>query len=141
MSSKFAALELAVEKHGRMIINHPITAQPLRPKDGGDEPAYIDLFSADSPIAKKNNRNLMRNRLNMRGKGKLTPEQLEAEAIDLLVSLTVGWKLLALDGSPLDVPFTQENARELYASEAMSWLREQVDAYTSDRGNFSQASS
>ena len=72
---------------------------------------------------------------------RVTPEQIEAEGNDLLAALTKGWKLVDLDGNPIDVPFSQENARELYALTAVAWLRDQVDEYIGDRANFSKASS
>jgi hypothetical protein len=75
----------------------------------------------------------------MRGRGRLTPEELEAEATDLLVALTHGWFLLAPDGSPIDLPFTAENARRIY--DKVWWVREQVDEFAADRGNFTPPSS
>ena len=137
---KFDKLALAVDEPEKMIIVHPHTRQPLRHKESGEE-GYIELYSSDSDIARKHSRNIQRRRLNMRGRGKLTPEEIEAEATSLLVALTVSWNLVGLDGDPLDVPFTQENARELYSEHVMAWLREQVDEFTADRSNFSQASS
>lgn len=134
---KFDALALPVEKAGRMTIVHPVSRQPLR-TEAGD--AYIDLFSAESEVARKHQRAVQRRRIAMRGRGKITPEEIEAEAVELLSALTAGWSLAALDGSAIDVPFTQDNARELYADNGLSWLREQADEFVSDRGNFSKAS-
>lgn len=134
---KFSALALDVEKPGRMMIVHPVSRQPLRDKDGKE--SYIDLFSGDSDTARKHQRAVTRRRLAMRGRGKLTPEELEAEAVELLAALTTGWYLLDFGGEVIDVPFSQENARELYGDNAVSWIREQVDEYTADRGNFSRA--
>lgn len=136
---KFDKLALAVDEPGKMIIVHPVTRQPLRDANGSE--GFIQLYSADSEIARKHQRSVQRRRLAMRGRGKLTPEEIESEGTELLVALTVGWNLIALDGEPLDVEFSQENARELYAARKMTWLREQVDEFTSDRGNFSNASS
>lgn len=139
MSGKFAALELSVDNPSRMTIVHPTTRQPLRDAEG--KPAYIELYSADSEIRRKHDRAVARRRLAMRGRGKITPEELEAEAVELLAALTTGWHLLDLAGDVVDVAFTPENARELYAATKMTWLREQVDEYVGDRGNFSGASS
>ena len=75
-------------------------------------------------------------RLAQRGRMRITPEELEAESTELLAALTAGWHLVTLDGHPLDVPFSIENARELYAAPALAWLREQVDEFAADRGNF-----
>lgn len=137
-SNKFAALALEVEAPSRMTIVHPVTRQPLRVEDTGNE-AWIDLYSDDSEVARKHQRAITRKRLAMKGRGKLTPEELEAEQVELLVSLTAGWNLIGLDGQPIDIPFSPENARELYQSNALAWIREQVDAHAGDRGNFSKA--
>lgn len=135
--SKFSALAMEVDKPSRMVIVHPVSRQPLRDKDGKE--AHIDLFSADSEIARKQQRAVSRKRLAMRGRGKLTPEELEAEGVELLAALTTAWHLLDFNGGKIDVPFSQENARELYAESALSWIREQVDEFVADRGNFSKA--
>lgn len=136
--SKFAALALEVDKPGRMTIVHPVSRQPLRDAEGKE--AFVDLYSNDSEPARKHQRAVQRRRLAMRGRGKLTPEELEAEQVELLAALTAEWYLVDLAGRPIDVPFSQENARELYGDAAVSWLREQVDEFAGDRGNFSKAS-
>lgn len=139
MNGKFAGLEIAVDKPGRLILSHPITRQPLRDPDGKE--AWIELFSADSDIARKHQQAIQRRRLAQRGNRlRITPEELEAEAVDLLAALTAGWYLVSLNGEPLNVPFSVENARELYAVPAMTWVREQVDEFAADRGNYSGAS-
>lgn len=137
--SKFGGLELAVETPIHLVLVHPVTRQPLRDKDGKE--AYIDHFSGDSELARKHQRAVQRRRLAMRGRGKITPEEIEAEGNDLLAALSTGWYLVSLDGKPIDVPFTIENARELYAAPGLLWIREQVDESASDRGNLSAASS
>jgi hypothetical protein len=137
--SKFDALALEVDKPSRMVIVHPVTRQPIRDADGTE--AYISLFSGDSEPARKHQRTVSRRRLAMRGRGKLTPEELEAEAVELLAVVTTGWLLLDFNGKPIDVEFSQDNARELYGLSALSWIREQVDEFVADRGNFSKASS
>ena len=122
-----------------MVLVHPVTRQPIR--NGSGDPAYIDHYSSDSEIAKKHQRNIQRRRLAMRGRMKITPEEIDAEGVDILAALTVGWHLIDLKGNVIDLPFSQENARELYSNPAVSWLREQIDESTADRGNFSQGSS
>ncbi len=139
-SSKFAGLEIQVERPVRMPLVHPSTRQPLRTKPDGKE-AYIEIYSADSEAARKHNRAIQRRRLNMRGRGRITPEELEAEAVELLAALTTEWLLVDFEGKIIDVPFNAENARELYAAPSLSWIREQVDEFAGDRGNFPQASS
>lgn len=137
--SKFSSMSLPTEKPERMTILHPTTRQPLRTKDGAE--AYIDIYSADSEIKRKHDRAVTQRRLSVRGRMKLTVAELEAEGLELLALLTAGWRLVSLAGELIDVPLTVENARELYADAGMSWLREQVDEFASDRANFSKASS
>jgi hypothetical protein len=142
MTSKFAGLALEVEKPSRMTIMHPLTNAPLRDKDGQE--AWIELYSSDSDPARKHQRSAQRRRLasaGRRGRVKVTPEEMEADGIDMLVAITAGWNLLDLSGKPLKVEFNQDNARELYAEPGMSWLVEQIDTFASERENFSKASS
>jgi hypothetical protein len=135
----FSGLELEVETPFRLVLVHPIARQPMRDEQGN--PAYIDHYSSDSEIARKHQRNIQRRRLAMRGRMKITPEELEAEAVDILAALTVDWHLVDLKGRVIDLEFSQEHARRLYANPAVSWLREQLDESTSDRANFSKGSS
>lgn len=137
--SKFSALELPVDAPIHLVLTHPVTKQPLRDLEGKE--AYIDHYSGDSEIARKHSRAVQRRRLAMRNRGKITPEELEAESVELLAALTTGWYLVALDRTPIEVPFTPENARELYSNPAVAWIRELVDESASDRGNLSPASS
>lgn len=137
-SSKFAGLGIEVDKPQRMPLVHPNTRQPLRTKDG--EEAFIEIYSADSEAARKHNRSIQRRRLNMRGRGRITPEELEAEGVELLAALTTGWRLVTLEGVELNVPYSQENARELYGASSLAWIREQVDEFAADRGNFQPSS-
>lgn len=143
--SEFSGLELEVEKPFRLVLVHPVTRQPLRDAvagaDGKLQEAYIDHYSSDSEIARKHQRAVTRRRLAMRGRQKLTPEELEAEAIELLAVLSTGWYLVDLNGNKIDIPFSQDAARRLYANQAVSWLREQLDESSADRANFSRGSS
>lgn len=137
--SKFAGLELPVDAPIRLVLVHPATRQPLRDEAGKE--AFIEHHSGDSEVARKHQRAVQRRRLAMRGRMKITPEELEAEGIELLAGLTTGWHLVSLDGKAIDVPFTIDAARELYGNAAVAWIREQVDESASDRGNLSPASS
>ncbi len=136
--SKFSGLELGVDEPHRLVLVNPVTRQPMRDAKGNE--AYIDHYSSDSEIARKHQRAIQRRRLAMRGRAKITPEELEAESSDILAALTAGWYLVDLKGNVIDMPFSQENARELYSNPAVGWLREQLDESTADRANFSQGS-
>jgi hypothetical protein len=135
----FSGLELEVDRSSRMTIMHPTTNMPLRDKDGCD--AWIELYSNDSTIARRHERAIRQRRLSMRIPGKITADEIEASAVELLAALTRDWRLLDLSGVPIDQPFSIEAARQLYSNPALLWLREQVDAFVSDRANFSKASS
>ena len=65
-------------------------------------------------------------------KRKLSPEQAVEKACELLAALTIGWEGLEEDGKPLKYSFAA--AKDLYMKH--SWLREQVDVFVADRGNF-----
>lgn len=135
MTSKFAGLEIGVDKPRRMILVHPVTRQPIRDAEGTE--AWIDVHSSDSPVARSHTKEMQRRRLNMGQRApKMTPEELEANAVDLLAALTAGWNLLSMDGAALDVPFSEANARELYSAPTLQWVRDQVDDFAADRANF-----
>ncbi len=136
--SNFSGLELGVDEPYRLVLVHPVTRQPMRDSEGNE--AYIEHYSSDSEIAKKYQRSVQRRRLAMRGRAKITPEELEAEGVELLAALTAGWYLVDLKGNKIDLPFSQEGARELYNNPAVGWLRDQLDESTADRANFSQGS-
>jgi len=136
--NKFAGLELEVEKPQRLILLHPTTRQPIRDKTGVE--AWIELYSSDSGIARRHNFNVARRRINATGRNqriRFTPEELEAEGIDLLVALTSAWHLVGFDGEPLNVSFNADEARDLYKN---TWVREQVDDFVVDRANFTPPS-
>lgn len=138
---KFDGLEIEVDKPERMPVLHPGTRQPIVNRDDPQEHAYIDLYSGDSEVRRKHDRTIQKRRLSARNRRPMTPEEIEGDVVDLLAAMTAGWRLFSLDGALLDVPCTADNARELYASTKMAWLREQVDEWTADRGNFLKASS
>ena len=135
--SKFAGLALATDVAQRMTIIHPGTRQPLRSADGAE--AWIDLYSVDSKAWRNTLRAQQDRRLKVRGRP--NAEEIEADTTELFASVTAAWRLCSLDGEPLDVPCTPANARELYAMAELAWLREQVDAFVSDRGNLERANS
>lgn len=106
-------------------------------EDPHDEAAWIELYSLDSGKAKAYDNSVQRRRLEVNARGKmvkLTPEQLEAETVDKLVALTSGWHFRRRNGDL--IPFSQENARNLYGSGAATYIREQVEGFINERTNF-----
>lgn len=143
MTSKFlqgvSRIETEVERPGRMIVAG-MDRQPIRDDDGTTY--YIDLYSADSEIARKFQRSITNRRLAMRGRVKLTAAELEADATELLVALCPGWGSIASDGAVTpDTDFSQQAARTLFSDPTKAELRVQVDEFIADRANFSKASS
>jgi hypothetical protein len=130
--SKFSALEIEVDAPARLKLLDK-KQQPYRNGDGRE--AWIELHSADSDIARKHNRMITKKRLGMRRGIRLTPEELEAEQIELFVALTTGWDLVVTD-----LEFSQLNARELYSNPKTPHIREQIDEFVNTRENFSAAS-
>ena len=142
-------LELEVDKPSRMIVLHPATNLPMKTKDTVGEDgqpiegrvAYVDVYSSDSQTAVKLRQEIKTARLRQRNPNAMTGAKLESEGVELLAALTAGWFLVSLSGDPVDLEFSRENARKLYANHKMAWLYEQVDAHAGARGNFSKASS
>ena len=138
---KFDGLEIAADKPERMFLLHPTTRAPLCNKDDKADVAYIDLYSADSEIKLKHDRAITRRNLARRSRKPAEPEEIEKDVNDLFAALTAGWRLIGLDGTPIDIAFNRDDALELYSSHRMVWVREQVDQWVSDRENFLKASS
>lgn len=97
---------------------------------------FITLYSKDSGVARKIARKQQDRRLTQmkRGRGgiSLTAEEIESEALDMLVGCTKTWRPMVRRGKPFD--FSPENARDLYESSAV--IREQVDDAINDRALF-----
>jgi hypothetical protein len=132
--SKFSGLAVPTDHPARMTILHPVTGQPIRRTDSG-EVAWIDVLSADSKVARDHERAAQNRRIQSRAR-RITADDIEAEGVELLVSLTRGWSLATLEGDPLDVPCTPDNAREFYCSPELAFIRRQVNDFAADLGNF-----
>jgi hypothetical protein len=130
------ALAFDVSQTADVHLLHPVTRQPLRDKDGN--PAYVRVVSLDSPEVQAVQKAAINKRLNTRGRGKMTADELEAERAETLVAATKGWYLVTLDGDKLDVPFSQAVARNVYTDARFSWIREQVNEAVEDRATFFQ---
>ena len=131
---KFSALKLATEVARKMEIGHPVTGMPMRTVEG--EVAFIELFSADSSIAKKFDREMLDRRLGR--KVKVTAAELEEENLIRAAKLTKSWMLLSPDSMEvLEVECSEASAIELYRD--CEWLLEQVLDFSRGRGNFSKS--
>lgn len=135
----FEGMALAVERPARVELVHPVTGEVLINKATG-EPAYIDMYSGDSEVAKKWTRESTTRRLQRRN-NKIDGDFVEDNAVSLLTALTAGWSLCTLDGDPVDLPFSAANARVLYSTAALSWVRDQANDGAGNRALFMPASS
>lgn len=66
------------------------------------------------------------------GKFKVTGDSVDSDKLDLAIACTKGWKGFELNGKPLE--FNPKNCRMLYAR--LPFVREQVEQFINDRGNF-----
>lgn len=131
-------LELEVDKPSRMVLLHSATNMPIKDKQGKE--AYVDVYSADSDIARKIKREIKTSRLRSRNPNALTGAKLEDEDVQLLAALTAGWYLVSpVSGEPIDLEFSRENAIKLYGNHKAQWITDQVDAHAAARGNFFKA--
>ena len=123
-----AALDVtsAAEKGAVLQLTHPVSGVELD--------ISIRLAGMDSEQYQKAQRAAVNKRVNKRRRTPLDPEELAEESYTLLAKVTLGWEGIVLDGEL--IPFSQENARMIY--KRFPWIREQVDQFTTDRGNFLQ---
>jgi hypothetical protein len=139
----FAALALPVDMPRRVEILDAKTQQPYLDTEG--LPGYIELVSMDSDRAQAQLRENTRKRQiraqRNNGRDPTTPEEAEAELIELYTAITVGWHLVGPDGQVLNVECTRDNARTLYRDNRFLWVRRQVDQFCSNVANFIQPSS
>lgn len=129
-----ASLDLAAaaEKGFELELLHPVTKAPLG--------TFITLVGKDSTTFRDHVRRSANDRLRKqavsqrRGSEAEVPtiERIEADAIELLVVCTTGWRGVTYKGA--DLPFTPANAKTLYTD--LPWIREQVDQAVGDVENF-----
>lgn len=124
-------------------LRHPKTNTPLGVRIFV---AGVDSETYRSQIRRQQNRRMEQARRS-RGQLSISAEELETDALDLLVACTKGWEAdieehgerKTVPFIPMSdglLPFSPENVRKVYASPGFAWLREQVDAEMGDRGNF-----
>lgn len=145
--TKFAALKVS-DTPFRLMIVHPVTGVAMRAtrkNDKGEEEtveAYIDVYSLNSSRAEEYKRSLFDSQQRLAARnpkaGQLrTYDEVNERGADLLAHLTAGWLLIDPEGNVIDdFPCTRENARELYTTAQLQWLKNQVDGAVSDDANF-----
>ena len=116
-------------------LRNPVSDAVLRDEKSG-EPVTITLVGTDSRDYMKITHDIQNRRLGKRlGKGgrlKTTAEEIDADALELLVASTKSWQHIIVDGAELS--FSAANARMLYTR--FPWIKEQVDEFIADRSNF-----
>jgi hypothetical protein len=118
----------ACEKGFELELVHPVTKAPLG--------QFISVLGKDSKTFRDHIRRASNDRLRKqamaqrRGKDAdvLTIEQIEAEAIDLLVVCTTAFRDVSYKGAML--VFSEDAARKLYTEQ--TWIRGQVDEAVGD---------
>lgn len=123
----------------------PTAFQPLHPSTGvpltaGGEPVILEVIGSDHPKIRALDRLIQNKRLKAataRGRVTITAEEVEQETLDRLATAITGWTNLSLGGEPL--AWSPSAARDLM--KRLGWLRDQVDEFHRDRGNFLKAAS
>lgn len=132
MSIDLSAFETQ-EEGAWLDVLHPVTGAVLRDESG--EAMRICLVGKDSKEFRKAQRAATQRRLRSRSKAnRIDAESVELDAIEMLVACTKDWTGIGDNGAPLE--FTPANVRAVYTRYV--WLREQVDEFVDDRGNFIQ---
>jgi len=128
----------ASESGAVMQVTHPVSGAVLTFGDG--KPVSLTLAGADSERFRRAQRAATNRKLRANQAGRrvqLSAEELENDALEMIVAATIGWQGISI-GADGDLPFTIDNARAIYKK--LPWLREQADAFISDRANFLKAS-
>ena len=131
MSNDLGQFETAKEDGEWLEVLHPVTGQVIR--DSEDVALQICLLGKDSKQYRKAQRSITERRMKSRSKAsRMNAEAIEIEAIDVLVACVTDWKGLGSDG--VELVCNPANARKVFTEHL--WLREQVDEFVDDRGNF-----
>lgn len=106
------------------------------PRTRKDTDVVITVYGRDSKIYRDTIRTQVNRRTRQVGRRissvTISAEEMEEEALILLVKCTKDWRGVVMDGKEL--PFSPENARMLY--EKVPVIREQVDEAIGDRNLF-----
>ena len=130
-------LSRSADEGAVMTLYHPVNGEPIIDDTTG-QPWTITLAGQDSERFRKATQANTNRRLSMRrGRpGQITAQELDNEALELLVACTLSWSGITLELQPL--AFEPNNVRKVYRD--FPWVREQVDAFIGDRANFSTPS-
>ena len=131
---------LAVDsKPRRMELRHPNTGEVIRDAEGN--PAFIDLYSSDDPVADHVRRDLyddvMSPSKGRKNKPRLSMEEAFESQANLMAALTASWYLVdPRTKEPIAIECNYENCKKVYGDRRVLWIREQADEFANDRANF-----
>lgn len=120
--------------HGAIMdVIHPITGEQLIASDG--TPVTITLLGADSTKMRQEMSSRAKKQLATKSRQISSVDEAEKMSAELLATITIDWCGLSENGS--EIACNYDNAVGVYKK--YSWLRQQVDAFTTDRANFYKA--
>lgn len=129
--SKFNLVEQA-ETPSVLLLCNPVNDEPLVTEDGDN--VTLSLLGKDSHVAQAAIKQRTQKQLNKK-KLKFDVDELVEASIELLTAVTTGWENISENGTAIE--FSKDNAKSLYTR--YPWIREQADAFVSDRENFYKA--
>ncbi len=118
------------ENFADMIVIHPVTQEEMIGPDG--EFVTITLLGMESAVAKRMTKARAQKQLNAR-KNKIDIDEARAFTTSLQAKLIVKSHGLMENGQELDMTNPKVAVDVLTR---FSWLREQIDEFVTDRGNF-----
>jgi hypothetical protein len=147
MTSKFGALAVDTQAKARMPIILPGEIDPIADESGAE--AYIEFLPWDSDPGRAYDRSknveAVRKGFRQRSKAELRAEaeneDVIADQAERLSVLATGWHLVGPDRKVIDIPFSKENALDLFSSPETAWLRRQAFVYVANEANFMKGSS
>lgn len=108
-----------------LVLEHPVTGEKLD--------AVLTLVGHDSDLYSNKIRDIAQKQINNKSKSKSVDfANAERQSAELLASCTIGWKNIEEGGKA--VPFSKDACFQMYLK--YKWIREQVDKFVGDRGNF-----
>lgn len=145
--SKFGKMGVVTDAAAKMPIIYPGEIDPVVDAQGRE--GFVEFLPWDSEpgraLDRKKNVDQVRKGFRSRSRAELRAEAEKEDPIEdqveRLVALATSWHLLEQDGTAIDVPFSKENARELFSAPEMGWLRRQAFAYVANEANFMKTSS
>lgn len=125
--------------------NEGAELQLLHFSDSTPLPIFITLYGRDSEAYRATQREHNRKRVAKMQRNQraayIALAEVEAEAREIVAACTAAWRDASEDGSPnaltfdgVAYPCNKENAVKVYTD--YPWIYEQVDAFLSDRANF-----